>query len=315
MKIASALENTLTAKDIGRSRIALAGGTGDLGKRIARELIVRGAIVRGLVRTATPESHIDSLEALGVNVIRVDFADADALKNACVGSDCIVSTLNGLRPTIIDTQTQLLRAAIAAGVPRFIPSDFCLDFRATKPGANRNLDLRREFRGEIDRATIRTTSVLNGAFTDLLVGQAPIVLTKIKKILFWGLPNQELDFTSKDDVAWFTAAAALDNSAPRFLRIAGDVVTAESLAQSMTSLRGKNFRSQRAGSIALLGVLIKIIKTLAPQNDSIFPAWQGMQYLRDMFSGDGKLRNLDNDRYGHRSWSTARDVLKIAASS
>ena len=315
MKIVNALENTLMEQDIGRPRIALAGGTGDLGKRIARELIVRGAIVRALVRKATPETHIDALKALGADVIRVDFAEADSLRDACMGSDCVVSTLNGLRPTIIDTQTRLLRAAIAAGVPRFIPSDFCLDFTATKPGNNRNLDLRQEFKSEIDRVTIRTTSILNGAFTDLLIGQAPIVLTKVKKILFWGRPNQELDFTSKDDVAWFTAAAALDNSTPRFLRIAGDVVTAESLAQSMTSLRAGNFRPQRAGSIALLGILIKIIKMLTPQNQSVFPAWQGMQYLRDMFSGDGKLRDLDNDRYGHRSWKTARDVLKLAASS
>jgi hypothetical protein len=36
--------------------------------------------------------------------------------------------LAGLREVVIDAQKKLLDAAIAAGVPRFIPSDYSLDF-------------------------------------------------------------------------------------------------------------------------------------------------------------------------------------------
>jgi hypothetical protein len=35
--------------------------------------------------------------------------------------------LAGLREVVIDAQKKLLDAAIAAGVPRFIPSDYSLD--------------------------------------------------------------------------------------------------------------------------------------------------------------------------------------------
>jgi uncharacterized protein YbjT (DUF2867 family) len=41
------------------STILLAGGTGDLGTRIARHLVQRGASVRALVR---PESRADGIE-------------------------------------------------------------------------------------------------------------------------------------------------------------------------------------------------------------------------------------------------------------
>jgi hypothetical protein len=34
-----------------------------------------------------------------------------------------------------------------------------------------------------------------------------------------------------------------------------------------------------------------------------------MQYIRDMASGRGALRPLDNDRYGERNWTSAREVL------
>jgi len=35
-----------------------------------------------------------------------------------------------------------------------------------------------------------------------------------------------------------------------------------------------------------------------------------MQHLRDMSSGNGKLRQLDNGRYGEMHWTGARDVLR-----
>ncbi len=47
---------------------------------------------------------------------------------------------------MLGMQGKVLDAAVAAGVPRFIPSDYSLDFTKTRPGENRNLDLRRRFR-------------------------------------------------------------------------------------------------------------------------------------------------------------------------
>jgi len=294
--------------------IVLAGGSGDLGGRIAAALTERGAQVRALVRSETSSAKRAALAAFGVQVVVVDDQDSAALTDACRGASCVVSALNGLRPTIIATQGRLLDAAIAAGVPRFIPSDFCLDFTRTRPGGNRNMDLRREFMTRIDHTEIRATSILNGAFADLLAGQAPIVLNKQRKILYWGSADQALDFTTKDNVARYTAAAALDASAPRYLRIAGAVATPRSLVETMTALTGKRFGLWRAGSLGMLSAIIRIAKTLAPQRESVFPVWQGMQYLRDMASGDGKLQQLDNDRYGDMHWTSARDVLAHSAS-
>jgi hypothetical protein len=46
----------------------------------------------------------------------------------CRGAGCVVSALAGLRPVIVDTQSRLLEAAVAAGVKRLIPSDSSIDF-------------------------------------------------------------------------------------------------------------------------------------------------------------------------------------------
>ncbi|KQP91900.1 NmrA family NAD(P)-binding protein [Methylobacterium sp. Leaf117] len=283
--------------------VALAGIGGDLGGRIAAALVARGVQVRALVRSGS------TVPVPGVTAVSVDYADAAALVAACRGADCVVSALNGLEPVILDAQGRLLDAAVAAGVPRFIPSDFSLDFTGTQPGDNRNLDLRRAFMARVDRTPIRATSILNGAFADLLTGDAPIVLQRPRKVLYWGDADQLFDFTTKDDVARYTASAALDPAAPRFLRIAGDVVTARELAATMSDLTGRPFGLWRAGGLGRLGLLIRVVRALTPASDAVFPAWQGMQYLRDMASGRGKLAPLDNGRYGTVSWTDARTVL------
>jgi nucleoside-diphosphate-sugar epimerase len=290
-------------------RIALAGVTGDLGARIGRALIAQGARVNAIVRPDTAPEKLATLRAHGFDPIAVDMSDAAALRDAVRGSRCIVSALNGLEPVVIGLQQRLLDAAVAGGVGRFIPSDYCLDFKKTRPGENRNLDLRRRFMATLDAAPVRATSIFNGAFVDMLAGQAPIIAPAIRRVVHFGDAGQALDFTSKDDVARFTAAAALDDTAPRILRIAGDTVSPLDLARIMGELTGKRYATLRAGGIGSLSALIALVRTLSPASEAPFPAWQGMQYLRDMMSGRGKLSPLDNDRYGQRPWTKARDVL------
>ncbi|WNG44137.1 NAD(P)H-binding protein [Archangium minus] len=289
--------------------IALAGATGDLGGRLASALTRRRAQVRALVRAGTSETRKSAVRATGATPVEVDFDDAAALERACAGAACVVSVLNGLEPTIIGLQSQLLDAAVAAGVPRFMPSDFSLDFTKTRPGDNRNLDLRRSFMARVDQAPIRAHSVLNGMFTDLLTGEAPIILRNRRRILYWGDADQLLDFTTKDDVADYTADVALDADAPRFLRVAGASASPRDLAGIMTRLSGQRYTLFRAGGMGLFDVVIKIARTLSPKTDAPFPAWQGMQYLRDMSSGRGKLSPLDNERYGKTNWTSVEDVL------
>ena len=292
--------------------IVLAGAGGDLGDRIAKALVGQGASVRALVRAGAPADKLAGLSALGTIPMTVDYDDPASLKQACKGAACVVSVLNGLEPIILGAQGRLLDAAVATGVPRFIPSDFSLDFTKTRPGDNRNMDLRRAFMERLERAPIHATSILNGAFADLLAGDAPIVLHRPRKVLYWGSADQVFDFTTKDDVARYTALAVLDEATPRWLRIAGDVVSPRALAAIMTTLSGQRFGLWRAGGIGLLGAIIRMVRALSPHSEAPFPVWQGMQYLRDMSSGRGKLEPLDNDRYGVLPWTSTTDVLRAA---
>lgn len=289
--------------------IILAGATGNLGGRIARALVGRGADVRALVRRGTTPERISTLSKLGVTVTEVDLENVSEVAEACAGGACVVSALTGLRDVIVDRQTALLEAAVVAGVPRFIPSDFAADFMKMPAGLNRNFDLRREFSVRADEAPIAVTSILNGGFMELLSGQAPMILFKLKRVLYWSDADQLLDFTTIDNTAEFTAAAALDPSTPRTLRVAGDQVSANGLVALASEATGERFQLLRGGSLGRLETLIKVTRFLFPQENNVFPAWQGMQYLHNMFSGLAKLTPLDNDRYPDIRWTTAQEFL------
>lgn len=289
--------------------IVLAGATGNLGGRIARAALKRGAKVRAIVRQSSDPDEVEELQKMGAEIAEVDFNNLSELTEACSGGSCIVSALSGLREVIVDTQSLLLEAAVKAGMPRFIPSDYSIDFTKTPPGTNRNLDLRREFHAIIDKAPIAVTSILNGMFMDLLTGEAPMILFKLKRVVYWGHADQLLDFTTMDDSAEFIAAAAIDSSTPRFLRIAGDQISARGMAEAVSEITGKNFRLLRPGGLGRLSLMIKITRAILFKSKALYPPWQGMQYMHNMFSGVAKLDPLDNDRYPDIPWTTVRDFL------
>jgi uncharacterized protein YbjT (DUF2867 family) len=306
-------ENNSTVKNripSAAALIILAGATGDLGGSIAKSLLARGANVRALVRKGSNADKIAALQQQGAEIAFVDFTSVADLTKACQGGSCAVSALSGLEEVIVHTQGRLLEAAVQAGVPRFIPSDFSIDFTNLPYGTNRNLDLRKMFRQRLDEAPIAATSIFNGMFTGLLTGQAPVVLFPMKRVLYWGNADQPMDFTTVEDTATFTASAALDPHTPRDLYIAGDVLNSRGLQDAASQATGQKFGLLRPGGLDMFKVLIKVTRTLAPGKDEIFPAWQGMQYMHNMLSGLPKMHTLHNDRYPGMKWTTVREVLE-----
>jgi uncharacterized protein YbjT (DUF2867 family) len=289
--------------------ITVAGATGDLGGRIVEALLHKGAEVRAIARPSSDGKKIDQLQTLGVKIYIVNDWNVEELSTACRGSSCVVSALAGLRDVIIDAQKVLVDAAIAAGVPRFIPSDYSLDFTKFRDGENRNLDLRREFHQYLDSTSIASTTIFNGAFADLLLDQMPVIMLKQKLVLYWGNADHRWDFTTMDDTAAYTANVALDPTTPRYLIIAGDRISPKEIRAAVNEVTGQKFRLIRTGGQKLLGVIIKIARTFSPSKDDLYPAWQGMQYMHNMIDKRATIKKLDNDRYPGMYWTSVKELL------
>jgi nucleoside-diphosphate-sugar epimerase len=292
-----------------RKIIVVAGATGSLGGKIVKALLAKDVEVRAIVRLETDIEKVKDLEQKGVKVFPVDTSNQSEISKHCIGAHCLVSALAGLKETVIDTQKIFLDAAVQANVPRFIPSDYSNDFTNLKEGENRNLDLRRAFHRYLEATPIKATTIFNGPFMDLLTTDMPLILFKQKRILCWGDPNQIIEFTTTNNVADFTAEIAVDDNTPRFLRIAGDRLSCNEFVKLLTELTNEKYKLFRPGGIGLLNSVIKLTRFFSPAKKELYPAWQGMQYMRDMMEGRIIFQKYDNDRYSNIKWTSVKDFL------
>ncbi|WP_026753423.1 NmrA family NAD(P)-binding protein [Sediminibacter sp. Hel_I_10] len=293
-----------------KKTILVAGATGNLGKRISKALIEKGANVKAIVRHSTDSEKIEALEKTGVTVLQIDMNDCDAIANACEGVTCVISAVAGLDSVIIDLQKQILEGALKAGVPRFIPSDFCTDYNNLITGENRNFDLRREFKTQIDVTPIKVTSIFNGCFADILMYNTPILNMKEKSIGYWGdKANWKLDFTTMDDTAAFTAEAALDDTAPRNLQIASFQVSPNMIFEQVKQANGKDFKIHKISSLEDFAVYIKRQRAENPAGENeLYANFQQGQYMYSMFMA--QHTELANSRYKDLSWTSSLDYIK-----
>ena len=286
-----------------KNLILVAGATGTLGGKICRELIKLNIPVRAIVRKESDPEKTRSLEELGVDIFKVDLSDEQELIEACGNVSCVVSALAGLRDVIVDTQTKLLNAAIAAGVPRFIPSDFSTDFTLMPVNENRNFDLRKEFEDRLNKSPIKATSIFNGAFADILRYNTPLFNVPKKTIAYYDdKADWKIDFTTMDDTAAFTAMAALDETTPRYLRIASFRVSPNELVSLSEIHKVSKFQLIDMGSMEGFSAYNKQQRAAQPQGENeLYPKWQQAQYLYSMFLVHHSI--LDNDRYESLNWS------------
>ena len=105
--------------------ILLVGGTGQLGGRIARELLARGLPVRALCRSG---SGFGALRRMGAEIVIGDLKDPSTLAPACDGVETVVTTANtahrGGEDTVesvdLNGTRSLIDAAARAGVRHFV---------------------------------------------------------------------------------------------------------------------------------------------------------------------------------------------------
>ncbi|KAK3985295.1 hypothetical protein QBC44DRAFT_275565 [Cladorrhinum sp. PSN332] len=107
--------------------VAVLGGTGNLGPSIVGELLSAGFTVTGVSRASSTNSTPTYPDI--VNIKKVDYTSYDALLSAFTGQDAVVSVIGtaGVRH-----QKVAVDAAIAAGVKRFIPSEFGINTRKVR---------------------------------------------------------------------------------------------------------------------------------------------------------------------------------------
>jgi len=270
--------------------ILLVGATGKLGGFIARALLTKGVRLRLLVRPGSRAKLATDI-ATASEVVENEAGAFD-------GVYTVVSAVQGGPETIINAQLNLLRAARAAGVRRFIPSDYSFNFFGLAEGENPNSDWRREFarRAEHERGAVEVVHVLNGCFLDagVLFGFLGAFDLKKGEAYLWGDDNEKMQFTTYADTAAYTAAAVADGPLPSEFFVAGESLTFHELVNETAAGLGRPITVKKLGTLADLDT--EIARRLQAEPGNMF-SWLPLMYWRGALNGKGKLGPLMNAQY------------------
>jgi uncharacterized protein YbjT (DUF2867 family) len=144
--------------------VAIVGAAGQLGAPILEALISSNKFTITVISRVGSKSTFPS----GVKVVNVDYTSLSSLTSALTGQDAVISTVGteGLLG-----QTLIIDAAIAAGVKRFLPSEFGSDISSPAtsvlPVFGYKVAVRKHLEEKVAAgAAISYTYVINGGFLD-----------------------------------------------------------------------------------------------------------------------------------------------------
>ena len=123
---------------------------------------------------------------------------------------------------MVEGQKTLIDACIAENVPRYIASDYSLDFRGLKFGDQPTKDPMKHVQAYLENLEkenkIKGVHVLNGGFMEVI--WAPFlgwINAEKNTFEYFGTGDERIEMTTYEDTAKFTAEAALDPKANGFL--------------------------------------------------------------------------------------------------
>jgi uncharacterized protein YbjT (DUF2867 family) len=245
--------------------IFLAGGTGELGRRIAERLRARGEAVRALVR---PESDASTLESLGADVARGDFRDPESLRRAVDGCKRAITTVTAISRALGGEQTatiadvdergnaSLVDAAEQSGVERFVFVSFVIPERLTRaPLAAAKLATEER----LARSRMRVVIVRPEMFDEIWLTSLVGLDWEAGKAQIFGKGETPNAYVAIDDVAEATVRLALADDPPRELVAAGpEALTRKQVVELFERASGRPVRRRhiprpmlRAGAVAL----------------------------------------------------------------
>ncbi|OBT55399.1 hypothetical protein VE04_04714 [Pseudogymnoascus sp. 24MN13] len=143
--------------------VAVAGASGNLGPAVLKALLSSNLFsITVLTRPSSTHKFPSN-----VTVLPVDYSSSASLTTALTGQDAVIALFGAEQAPL---QLPLLDAALAAGVSRFIPSDFGSDTHNEKvkglPVYAKKIEVQSAVAERAAKGLIEYTQVINGPFLD-----------------------------------------------------------------------------------------------------------------------------------------------------
>jgi len=191
--------------------ILLVGGTGWLGSLVAHALLDKKVFnVKLLVRPDSIKSKAELIEGLkkkGAVIVEGDSENLEQATNAAKGCDTVLSLVSGA--TLFSGKEEILfNAAKAAGVKRFVPSQYGID--TTKAGYATITAEKEKLLDKIKASGVEWTQILTGFFYEFWYSEATGFDWKNHKAVAIGNDDIKASATAMADIAKFIPEILLD---------------------------------------------------------------------------------------------------------
>jgi hypothetical protein len=226
-------------------------GAGELGMAVltslARDHRRRGASITVLLRpsknTAQTEARTAQLASLDIHTLPGDIVTASdsALAEFFRPYDTVVGCVGMVGPPGL--QMRLARAAIAAGVPRYLPWQFGMDYEVIGRDSSQDLfseqlDVRDLLRGQ---EAVEWVIISTGLFLSFLFwGEFGVVSEARDVVRALGAWENRITVTRVEDIGQMTAEVVFGaDTGSRVVHIAGDTITYARLADVVEKVYGR----------------------------------------------------------------------------
>ncbi|EXM17085.1 hypothetical protein RAB80_005542 [Fusarium oxysporum f. sp. vasinfectum] len=246
--------------------VGIAGITGKFGRLVASKLLQNPNInLRGYARD--PSKVIPSIaESPRVKLFKGEAFDDTSIKPFVTGTDVIICAYLGADDLMIDGQKKLIDACDEAGVPRYVASDWALDYTKLKLGELFPKDPMIHVKAYLEtKKTTKGVHILIGGFMDPILSPFFSVWDpQTQTLRYWGEGDEPFEGTSYENAAEFTAAVVADKSAIGIKKYLGDRKSIKEIAATFDKVYGVKPKLERLGSLEDLKTKMHVLREKNP---------------------------------------------------
>ncbi|KAJ1944024.1 hypothetical protein FBU59_002720 [Linderina macrospora] len=242
----------------GITHLAIAGGTGKLGRLIINGFAYRAPRLRItlLVRQGSSnKAHalVAGIARFSVRIVSFEDSGLQDLADALAGHDGVLSVVGG--SGLENAQMNLARAAIRAEVKYFLPSQFGIDLNFGMNFLVREVDLKRQVRVLVKKH-MHCIDIFCGFFSDEFLNEDFGWDLERHMVCVPGDGNKLCSFIDREDVARYTVEVVLQASKyeGQALRFATATLSYNDLVRIGEEVTGRLFTVTRASRLGAEGV-------------------------------------------------------------
>ncbi|KAJ0418700.1 NAD(P)-binding protein [Aspergillus carlsbadensis] len=282
-----------------KMKVGIAGITGKFARRLLTHLLDAGddsLTFKGYCRD--PSKVPNTLkESPRVELIQGTAFDKETIATFVDGCDVVVCCYLGDDKLMVDGQKLLIDACESANVPRYVASDWALDYTKLKLGELFPKDPMIHVKAYLDaKESVSGVHILIGGFMEPIFSPFfNIVDVESNTFRYWGDGSETMEGTTYDDAAKYTAKVVLDSKATGVLKFLGGRATIHEIAKSYEAVYGVSVKLEQRGS---LDDLYKAMHELRAQNPQDIYSYMSLFFYYYWINGQTFLGpELDNERY------------------